>query len=74
LTQSNSSWIQDPTPGVQNGTGYVMVPISDAQPGEYNLQLALTGSAQSVAIVDGDGTQYALYVSHPRIFVSRLEY
>jgi hypothetical protein len=74
LSQYNSSWIQDPTPGVQNGTGYVLVPIAGAQAGEYNLQLSIMGSVQQIDITDGDGTQYALYVSRRSIFVSQLEY
>lgn len=68
LAQSNSSWIQDPTPGVQNGTGYILVPIAGAQAGEYNLHLGLTGFVQHVAITDGDGTQYALYVFPSQCF------
>jgi hypothetical protein len=46
---------------VQNGTGYILVPIAGAQAGEYKLQLSLTGSVQHIAITDGDGTEYNLY-------------
>jgi hypothetical protein len=62
FAQSSTDWIQNPQPGAKNGTGYILVPIADAQAGDYNLQLGLTGSAQGVSITDGDGTEYALYV------------
>lgn len=58
--QSGTQWVQDPQPGAANGSGYIIVPFSDAPLGAYDLQLSLNGSVSYVAVTDGDGTEYAL--------------
>ncbi len=56
---SNNTFIRDPRPGAPEGSGFVIVPISEAASGHYDVQFSLSSPAENMSIVDGSGIEYA---------------
>jgi hypothetical protein len=54
---SSNKYIKDPRPGFPNGSGFIIVPLSEAVPGRYNLQFSLSSPVQNVSLVDGNGIE-----------------
>jgi hypothetical protein len=64
---TSNKYIKDPRPGFPNGSGFVIVPLSEAISGRYNVQFSLSSPVQNVSVVDGSGIEIVRYArSYPQ--------
>ncbi|KAF9892097.1 hypothetical protein FE257_002503 [Aspergillus nanangensis] len=58
LSNSSSSWYEDPRIGAKDGYGWIFNGIFDAPDGEYSMNIGLSQQVEQLAIIDGNGDEY----------------